>query len=371
MRRVRFVGLDVHKDTIVGAVADSATGAVETIGVLSSDYGAVRKALKKLGRADRIKVCYEAGPTGYGLYRKLEADGYSCVVAAPSKMRRAPGSRVKTDRRDAVNLALELRSGNLTAVAVPDPASEAIRDLVRARSDAKGAEKRAKQQLLAFLLRHDVVYEGKTNWTRDHSRWLARQKFEQEAQQLVFDDYRNAVEVAELRVERLTAEIKRNVEAWEHADVVRGIQALRGVALVNAATIVSEVFDFKRFRTAKQLMGFLGLCPSENTSGDRVRRGKITKAGNGHVRKALVEAAWQYLRKPRLSGELRRRNSLVSREVQQIAWKAQSRLHKKFRDLEARKVNRNLAVVAVARELAGFVWAIARGEGCGAEETGA
>jgi transposase len=344
---IRFVGLDVHRDSIAIAVAVADGKPAESLGSVPNDVPGLIRRLLRLGPAESLRCCYEAGPTGFGLARRLKEAGIACEVIAPSLVPVQPGARVKTDRRDARKLA---------------PATEAIRDLERARDDARRAERAARHQLSKFLLRHGRWFEGRSTWGPAHLAWLAKQQFDDKAQQDVMNDYREAVEAASARVARLTARLAERVAAWDKAPLVTALQALRGVDLVSAATLVAEVGDFRRFATASQLMAFVGLVPSEHSSGGSRRQGRITRTGNGHVRRTLVESAWHYRRQPRMSKAIRVRNDRVSAAVRAIAWEAQQRLHKRLTRLTGRGMPSTRAVTAVARELAGFVWAIAREE---------
>ncbi|HMB06489.1 MAG TPA: IS110 family transposase [Isosphaeraceae bacterium] len=357
---IRYVGLDVHKSSIVIAVADGERGPATILSTISNDFASLRQALHRLGTPERLSCCYEAGPAGYGLYRQLRAAGYRCTVIAPSLVPVQSGNRVKTDRRDAAKLAHFLRSGDLTTVHVPDEATEAIRDLERARDDAKRAEQVARHQLAKFLLRHGRRYEGKLNWNTAHLAWIGKQQFAQPSQQQVLTDYLVAVEQATERVRRLTTALTEQVATWRLAPLVQALQALRGIELVSAVTIVAEIEDFARFAQAKDLMAFVGLVPSEHSSGASRRQGRITRTGNGRVRRILVEAAWCYRFRPRLSKTIGRRNEVVAPGVRKIAWKAQQRLHSRLLRLIGRGKAKQQAVTAVARELAGFIWAIAR-----------
>ena len=359
---LRFVGLDVHRDSIAIAVAGHDGKPAESLATVANDVVGLIKRLQRLGPVGSLRCCYEAGPTGFGLARRLNKLGIACVVIAPSLVPVQPGARVKTDRRDARNLAHYLRSGNLTAIHVLDPATEAIRDLERARDDAKSAERSARQQLSKFLLRHERWFTGRSTWGPAHLAWLAQQCFDQPAQQDVMNDYREAVEMATARVARLTRQMAERAATWEKAPLVTALQALRGVEMVSAVTLAAEVGDFRRFASASELMSFVGLVPSEHSSGGSRRQGRITRTGNGHVRRILIEAAWHYRRPPRMSKAIRERNDRVSGPVRAIAWKAQQRLHKRLVRLTQRGKPTTQAVTAVARELAGFVWAIAREE---------
>lgn len=358
----RFVGLDVHKETIVVAVAEAGRDPARVIATVPHDGKALRKVLEPLGPAATLSCCYEAGPTGYGLARSLHASGWECIVIAPSLIPRRPGERTKTDRRDAVRLAQNHRGGELVAVAIPDEACEAIRDLERARDDAKKAERVARHQLSKFLLRQGRRYPGKTTWNDAHRAWIAGQRFAAPAQQHVLADGLATVEAATLRVAQLTQRLRELAEGWDRMPLVRALQALRGVEFVTAVTVVAEVGDFRRFATAGDFMGYVGLVPTEHTSGETRRRGPITKAGNAHVRRLLVESAWHYRRQPRMSKALRERSVGIAPGVCVIAWKAQKRLHNRLTKLIGRGKHPAEAVTAVARELAGFIWAIGREE---------
>jgi transposase len=359
---VVYVGLDVHKDSIVMAVAREGREAAENWKTIPNDGVRLRKALKMLLHdGEVLKVCYEAGPTGFGLCRSLRETGIDCLVVAPSLVPSKAGDRIKTDRRDARKLAHFLRSGDLTAVYVPDEAVEAIRDLERARDDAKCAERVARHQLSKFLLRHDRRWD-RTTWTQKHRDWIRVQQFEQPAQQRVLEDYLKAVEDLAERVARLTAQVAELVEATALAPLVKALQAFRGISLVSAVVIAAETGNLRRFATATQFMSYVGLVPAEDSSGQRRRQGAITRCGNAHLRRILVEAAWHYRHGARMSKELRRRNQGVAAGVQRIAWEAQKRLHKRMYYLQAKGKNVNKAVTAMARELAGFVWAVGQEE---------
>ncbi len=357
METVRFVGLDVHADSIAIAVAEPGRGEPAIVATIPNDTALLLKRLRRLGR---VRCCYEAGPTGFGLHRDLKAAGFENIVVAPSLVPVKAGDRVKTDRRDAVKLARFLRSGDLTEVHVPDVATEAIRDLERARDDAKKAERVARHQLAKFLLRHGRRYPAKTAWTERHLTWIRGQMFEHEAQQRVLEDYLRTVEDLRDRVARLTASIIELVETWSLGPLVKALQSLRGVNVITATVLAAELGDLARFQTAPELMGYLGLVPSEHSSGDSRQRGRLTRTGNGHARRVLVEAAWAYRFRAAKSPAIRKRSEGIDEEVKRIAWRAQERLCAKYRKLLARGKNKNKAVAAVARELAGFVWAIAR-----------
>lgn len=360
--RFRYVGLDVHSQSIVIAVADEGRAPARSLGSIPNDFNALVKILRKLGPPASVICCYEAGPTGFGLARRLHQAGWGCQVIAPALVPKKVGCKLKTDRRDGITLAHFLRSGDLTAIHIPDEATEAIRDLSRARDAAKRAERVARQQLSKFLLRHERRFGGKSTWNPAHRAWIAAQRFEHPAQQTVLEDYAAAVDLASDRVQRLTQRLAELVPAWEQAPLVQALQALRGIELVSAVTIVAELGDLRRFQAAGELMSFLGMVPSSDCSGDREHRGRITRTGNEHVRRILVEAAWHYRRPPRLGKALQQRSSSVAGGVRSIAWKAQCRLYRRMARLTARGKESQKAVVAVARELVGFVWAIAREE---------
>jgi transposase len=356
-----FVGLDVHKDSIAIGAAEPGRAPAAPIGRVAHDVNKLLKTLAKLGRAEEVHVVYEAGPTGYGLQRALAKRGYVCEVIAPSQIPRRAGERIKTDRRDCLRLAECSRAGELRAVWIPDLEDEAIRDLARAREDAVHSRTQARRQLKGFLLRHDVSYPGKTSWTKSFHVWLGTLNFGPASAQTAFTEYQLAVQAADQRVERLTHALAQSIHGWRFEPVVASLQALRGVDAVTAIGLVAEIGDLARFEHPRKLMGYLGLVPSEASSGERVARGSITKTGNGHARRLLVEAAWHYYRcKPRIGQRAQQRQHALGSDIKAVAWKAQLRLARRFAALDARGVQRNKACVAVARELAGFVWAIGR-----------
>ena len=322
---------------------------------------AVAKLIRKLAdRYETLHVCYEAGPTGYGLYRQIRALGHDCVVVAPSLIPRRPGDRVKTNRRDAQGLARLLRAGELTAVWVPDETHEAVRDLVRTRAMAIEDYRRKRQHVTSFLLRHGRAYEGKTSWRGMHQRWLDGQKFPHPAQRLAFQEMLNAVRAAAERMDRLEAALIEIVPAWTMAPVVCAFQAMRGVQFLTAVTLVAEAGDLRRFEHPRQLMAFLGLVPSERSTGETKRQGGITKAGNVSARKALVEAAWTYRHSAGVGVQHQQRQRGLPEHVREIAWKAQTRLCARYRRLMAKGKRKTVVVIAIAREIAAFLWAIAR-----------
>jgi transposase len=359
--RITYVGLDVHKEGIVVAVAAGGLrGEVREYGRIANTPTALERLLRKLGGDGvMLRFCYEAGPCGYGIQRQISATGHECVVVAPSLIPRRAGDRVKTDRRDAASLARLHRAGELTAVWVPDARHEAMRDMVRARLDAVHSLRRARQQLSGFLLRQGCHY-ARPAWTKLYRRWLAGLKFEQAVHHIVLEDYLAAVEAAEARRDRLTTQIEAMLPDWTLAPVVAALQTMRGMALVNAATLIAELGDLSRFADPRQLMAYLGLVPCEHSSGASVRRGGITKAGNGAARRLLIEAAWSYRFPARISRELLLRQEKQPKPIRDIAWKGQVRLCARYRRLARTGKPANVVTTAIARELTGFVWAIAR-----------
>ena len=358
---ITFVGLDVHKETIAVAIAEwGGCGDVRTYGEIENRPDKVKRLLDRLGRSGtEVRYCYEAGPMGYGLHRQITAAGHACMVVAPSLIPQRPGNRIKTDRRDAINLARLYRAGELTAVWVPDPAHEAMRDLVRTRQAAMRSLRQARQQLSGFLLRQGHCYGGRTAWSQAHRRWMAGLRFEHPAHHLVLEDLTAAEETARHRRDRLTGQIADLLEDWSLGPVVKALQSLRGMALVTAATVMAELGDVTRFAHPGQLMAYLGLVPSERSSGQSRRQGGITKAGNGTARRMLIEAGWSYRFPARISREQLARQEHLPKPVRDIAWKAQQRLCRRYRRLADAGKPANVVTTAIARELAGFVWAIA------------
>lgn len=335
-----------------------------TAPVLYGQIAAIPEAVTQLARqlrrqAQAVHFCYAAGPCGYALYRPLIQLGYDCTVVAPALIPRKPAERIKTDRRDALTLARWQRSGDLTAGWVPDVEQEALRDLVRCREDFKGLERHARQRLQAVVWRHGKIYGGKSRWTQAHWRWLEDLRMDHPLQQSVLEEYLSAGRQAQARVVSLEQERGRAIAEWSLAPVVYGLRALRGVALITAMTVVAELGDLTRFDSPRQLMAYLGLVPSEASRGTQRRRGGITKTGNGHVRRVLVEAAWCYRFPARQTTLLRQRAAATNPQVEAIAWKAQKRLCNRYRRLRGRGLPKAKVCIAVARELAGFVWAIA------------
>jgi transposase len=357
-----YIGLDVHKEAIAVAYVSQDQGAevtyLGTIGTRQCDIDQLIRTLQS--KAKQLVFVYEAGPCGYWLSRYLTKKGYKCWVVAPSLIPKKAGDRVKTDRRDAVQLARLMRSGDLTPVYVPKVEDEAIRDLTRAREETIGDLKAAKFRLKAFLLRHDIRYTGRATWGPAHLRWLSEVVCATPAQQIVFQEYVRAVNEHTERLQRLEHELHEQVQTWRLQPVVEALQALRGVQFTVAVTIVAELGDLTRFDNPRQLMSYLGLTPSEYSSGERRRQGSITKTGNTHARRALVEGAWAYRYPAKVSRHLQLRLEKRPKAVQDISWTAQVRLCKRYRKLSARGKHANQVVVAIARELIAFMWAIAK-----------
>jgi transposase len=365
----KYIGLDVHKEKISVAIADTKDKEVRYYGEISNNEESLKKLVRQL-KKDNAKLffCYEAGPCGYCIHRQLSALEQDCHVVAPSMIPKKAGDRVKTDRRDSMSLARLHRAGELTAVWVPDEAQEALRDLTRAREDMKLLQKQAKQRLLAFLLRHDKSYKGRenkadkneksNNWTQAHYRWLETVKFNQAVQQIVFQEYVDSVKAMDIRVEALDGQLAEAAIGSVFWPLIECLMALRGINLLTALTIVAEIGDLKRFSSAPQLMKYLGVVPSEYSSGPTKTRGGITKTGNGHVRRVLVEAAWTYRFPARKTAHLQRRAERAPEKIQEIAWNAQKRLCGRYKKLMDRGKLKVQVTTAIARELAGFIWAI-------------
>jgi len=360
MQTVRsFVGMDVHKETISISVAeDGRNGPVRFIGVIPNQPDDIAKMSKRLAKHGELDFCYEAGGCGYNIYRQLTALGHSCTVAATSMIPRKPGERIKTDRRDSQKLAILHRSGDLTKVWVPDATHEALRDLVRARVDASMHLMRARQQLLAFLLRHGRSYPTGKHWTQRHRSWLAGQTFQQEVHRIVFQDYVETVWTAQERRDALIERIGAMTASWSLGPLVEALRGLRGIDLLSAATFICTTGDLSRFESPRMLMGYLGLVPSEHSSGGSIRRGGITKTGNREARRMLIEAAWSYRYPARVAKEKAEILVRLPKNIRDIAWKAQTRLCARYRTMIARGKKPTVVVAALARELAGFIWAI-------------
>jgi transposase len=358
--KVRFLGLDVHAETIAVAIAEP-DGEVRSLGTIANRGESIRKLIKKLGPIEKLRACYEAGPTGYVLYWQLAALGVNCEVIAPTLVPVKAGNRVKTDRRDAEQLARSHRAGDLTAVWIPDEGCEALRDLVRAREAAKQDQLRARHRLSKFLLRSGQrPAQGVKAWTQSYLAWVRQIRFHQVAQESTRLDYLHEVEHMAERVKRLEQAIQEAVQlaSPELQEVIHALQALRGIAQLSAVTIAAELGQVSRFASARQLMGYSGAVPSEDTSGKRIRRGSITKTGNAHLRRIVIEAAWSYRLRPGIGPLLRKRQAGVPEQIKEIAWKAQHRLHKRYCRLAAAGKDQRKIVTAVGRELLGFIWAI-------------
>jgi transposase len=355
----KFIGLDVHKESIAVSVAEGNGGEVRYLGEIQNTPDAMTKLIKQL-RTDKANLvfCYEAGPCGYEIHRQITELGWECQVVAPSLIPKKAGDRVKTDRRDSMMLARLLRAGELTAVWVPDSQQEALRDLTRAREDMKHLQRQAKQRLLAFLLRHGKRWNGKSNWTQAHYRWFETIKFEQPVQQIVMQEYLDTVKDLSKRVGSIDEQIEKSARASSTWSLIEALMALRGINVLTAVTVVAEIGDLKRFSNAPQLMAYLGLVPSEYSSGSKVKRGSITKTGNGHVRRVLVEAAWTYRHPARKTAVLQRRAEKTPEAIQEISWNAQKRLCGRYRALDARGKLKVQTCTAIARELVGFIWAV-------------
>jgi transposase len=364
MKVIYYLGLDVHNDSIAASIAPSDSTEVRRWGILGGSHEHVQRFIKQLQGAHpnaTLKFCYEAGPRGYPLCRFLRGLGFECLIVCPSRVPRRPGDRVKTDRRDADQLARLYRAGELCGIQVPEPGDEAIRDLIRARYQVVRAQHRARQQLKMFLLRHNFRYSGTSSWTPAHLRYLARIKMPFPAQQFALQELMNQISEAAQRLERFDAQVQREVASWRWEPAVRALMSLRGVALLNAATLLAELGDLHRFTRPQELMSYLGLVPSEHTSAEDRRQGGITKMGNGYARRALVEAAWHYRAPARITPHLQQRQEGLPRAVTDAAWAAQTRLHHRYRQLlGAGRKKPPVAATAIARELSGFVWAIAR-----------
>lgn len=358
-----YVGLDVHKATLAVAVAPAGRDAPEYRGEIANKPQAIATLVRRLSQAfdgQILLFCYEAGPCGYELYRQVLELGQDCEVVAPSQIPRKPGERVKTDRRDALKLAASARSGELTAVWVPDTEQEAMRDLTRARDDFKAQERKARQQLNAFVLRHGYSWpSGKTRWTKGHYAWLESLRFTQDWQQVVLQEYIDAVKAASQRIADLNAQLERVLPQWSLAPVVHALVALRGIDKLSAMVLLAELGNISRFDSPRQLMAYLGLVPTEHSSGVRRRQGPITKTGNKHARRILVESAWSYRFPARRTAHLKRKGACAPATANAIAWRAQKRLCGRYRTLQQAGKNTKQTTVAVARELVGFIWDIA------------
>lgn len=360
-KSIRFIGMDVHKNSISIAIAEEGRkGEVRNYGTIDNDMTALEKVIRKL-LSDNCELLftYEAGPCGYEIYRYLSGNGFHCEVVAPSMIPKRSGDRIKNDRRDAQMLARLYRAGELIPVYVPHIEDEAMRDLTRAREDARDCQRKAKQRLNAFLLRHGFSYSGQSKWSQAHFRWISDIKMGHPAQQITLQEYIDSLHDCSQRVKRLTQQIQQLLPSWRLFPVAKSLQALRGVSLIIAATTVAELGDLRRFKNPRSLMAYLGLVPSEHSSGETTRRGSITKTGNNHVRRLLVEAAWSYRHPARISRHLLKRQQGLPSNVREISWKAQLRLCSRYRQMFAGNKTKQLIVTAIARELSAFMWAIA------------
>jgi transposase len=355
-----FVGLDVHKDSITVAYA-LGSGEVELLGKIGTSARDIDRLCKKLqSKAGHVKIVYEAGPLGYDLQRRLAAKGFDCMVCAPSLIPRKAGDRVKTDRRDALKLVRSLRADDLSAVHVPTVEDEAFRDLARVWAAARDALKRARQALKSFLLAHAVRYTGTANWGPSHRRWISSFAFGNAWQDLAFSELRRAIEDRFAQCERLESALREAVTQWRFYPAVLALQTMRGIQFTTAVGLLSEIVDVTRFAHPRQLMAWLGVTPSEYSSGGSRRQGSITKTGNSLARKLLIEAAWSYRHTAKVSPEIQQRHEGVPKVIVDRAWDAQLRLCGRYRRMVAKGKNKNVAVVAIAREFAGFIWDIAR-----------
>jgi transposase len=357
-----YVAFDTSKLRNAVAIAEGGRqGEVRYLGEIDNTEAAVKKLVRKLAvRHRQLVFCYEAGPTGYGLYRLLKKLGHECLVAAPSLIAKKPGDRVKNNRRDALKLVRQLRAGELTGVWVPDEHHEAMRDLSRARDAAVADLRRKRQQVSAFFLRLGRVYPRVTKWGRAHLNWLMTQKLPYAEQRIAFEEMLLGMRQAQERIERLETGIRASLPDWSLSSMVPALMAMRGIDLIAATTLLCEIGDLSRFPTPRALMAFLGLVPSEDSTGDRIRRGPITKTGNWRARRTLVECSWSYRHPPRVGRDKAAKVAAAPKAVREIAWKAQTRLSARYRHLVRKGKLKTVAVTAVARELSGFIWSINR-----------
>lgn len=351
--------MDVHKEKIV--VAESKTkGQSEIIGEYENTQAGLKKMIKMLSKRKKeneIKICYEAGPCGFAVKRILNKSGFSCEVIAPSLIPVQGGNRVKTDQRDAKKLARYYQAGELTMIYVPDEEQESVRNLVRSREDVKEDIRRYKQRIGHFLLRNGIKFSGKSNWTEMYKTWVKKIQLKTETDQFVLEHYMNTLEMLELQQKEQTEKIEEMAKTEEYKEKVNALCAYRGIGTLTAMIFISEIVDFRRFRSPKELMAYLGMTPSEYSSGGKERKGSITKCGNSRVRKALVESAWHYVKKPIISKLMRDNLESVPKELRKSPLTALKRLHKRYFYLVLKGKSRQKAIVATARELSGFIWA--------------
>lgn len=363
-----YLGLDVHKDSItIGIAEPGSKGEVRVFGTITNDVERLEKALARIRKAHPgaiLEIAYEAGPCGFVIARRLKQLKVPCLVAAPSLIPKKPGSPFKTDKRDACSIARLLRAGDLTRVYVPEATDEAIRDLCRARTDAVDDHRRCRHRLKAFLLRHGYRYQGKANWSQPHMRYLRELVLPHPAMKAILEEYLQGIDAAHQRIERIEASMLCLLQTWRLKPAVEALMTFRGFQLVAAMITVSELGDIHRFGHPRQLMTYLGLVPTESSSGPHQRQGPISRCGNGHQRWLLTECAEHYAMPPKVSKELSRRQEGQSKTVCDLSWKAQNRLHTRFMKLLGRRLQRNKAKVAVARELCGFIWALLRTQDC-------
>jgi len=362
MNRTYYIGLDVHKETIAiayacGANREDATYHGQCGGSVPTAEKTLRKLAEKLGIEFRdLKICYEAGPTGFVLARRLIRLGLDCVLMSPSKTERKPNEKIKTDKRDACKIARLFRNGDITVVRIPPALDEAVRDVCRARTDATDDLSRSKQRLSAFLLRNGFNYTGKSKWSAAHMRYLRELVMPHDAHKIVLEEYMQAIDTGIARVARLVDKMKQLLAGWEWEPVVRALMAFRGFQEVAAMTVISELGDLRRFKHPRALMAFLGLVPGEETSGAKRRQGSITKCGNSHCRWMLVECAQHFRKAPKVGSALTNRQEGQGKAVKELSWRMQNRLHKRYVRLKARGIKENKAIVAIARELSAFIW---------------
>jgi len=370
-----YLGLDVHKDSITIAIAEpTSKGEIRVFGTITNDVDRLEKALARIRKAHPgaiLEIAYEAGPCGFVIARRLKQLKISCLVAAPSLIPKKPGSPFKTDKRDACTIARLLRAGDLTGVYVPEPTDEAIRDLCRARTDAVDDHRRCRHRLKAFLLRHGYRYQGKANWSQPHMRYLRELVLPHPAMKAILEEYLQGIDDAHQRVQRIEESMLSLLQSWRLKPAVEALMAFRGFQLVASMITVSELGDIHRFEHPRQLMTYLGLVPTESSSGPHQRQGPISRCGNAHQRWLLTECAEHYAMAPKVSKELSRRQEGQPDSVRQLSWKAQNRLHLRFMKLLGRRLQRNKAKVAVARELCGFIWALLRSQDCYKQPMGA